>query len=102
MNHSNFDQDCRNNADNCFFQPIYDEIEELLYAKVYQNVFDQDRSEFVSSDILEQQIEEEFLNKFAFLDPKDEYYEARKSSLEIKKKRSRFGIFYEKIQAKNA
>ena len=40
MNNSNFDYDCRNNADNYFFQPIYNKIKELSYAKYYQNVFD--------------------------------------------------------------
>ena len=32
---TNFDFDWRNNADNCFFNPIFDEIEELSYAKKY-------------------------------------------------------------------
>ena len=58
-----------------------------MYAKKYQNVFDQDISEFVSSDTLDQQIEGEFLNKLASLGPKDEYYEARKNYLEIQKKK---------------
>lgn len=56
-----------------FFQPIYDEIEDLLYAKRSQNVL-----KFVSSETLEQQIEEEFLNEFASLDTQDEYYETIK------------------------
>ena len=60
MNNSNFDYDRRNNADNCYFHPIYDKTEELSYAKQHQNVFDQDISEFVSTDILERQIEENF------------------------------------------
>ena len=30
--------DCQNDANNCFFNPIYDEIEELSYAKKYQSV----------------------------------------------------------------
>ena len=33
MNNSNFGYDCQNNADNCFFAPIFDEPEELSYAK---------------------------------------------------------------------
>ena len=78
MNNSNFGFDCRNKADNCFFQPIYDEVEELSYAKKYQNVFDQDISDFVSSEILERQVEKEYLNKFAKLDPQDEYFDAKK------------------------
>ena len=35
MNNSNFGFDCRNNANNCCFQRIYDEIDELSYAKKY-------------------------------------------------------------------
>ena len=87
VNNSNFGYDCRNNADNCFFQPIYDEIEELSYAKRFRNVFDQNVSDFVLSEILERQIEEEFLNKLCSLDPQDEHYKARKNSLEIQKRR---------------
>ena len=56
MNNSNFGYDCRNNVDNCFFQPIYKEIEELSYAKRYQNVFDQQISDFISTEILKSQI----------------------------------------------
>ena len=87
VNNSNFGYDCRNNADNCFFQPIYNEIEELSYAKRFRNVFDQNVSDFVLSEILERQIEEEFLNKLCSLDPQDEHYKARKNSLEIQKRR---------------
>ena len=59
LNNSNFGYDCRNNADNCFFNPIYNEIEELFYATKYQNVIDKSISDFVSSEILKHQIEEE-------------------------------------------
>ena len=83
MNNANFGYDCSNNGDDCYFQLVYDEIEELSYAKQYKNVFDQEISEFVSTEILERQIEEEFPNKLCALDPQDEYYEARKNSLEI-------------------
>ena len=102
MNNSNFGYDCRNNANNCcfFFQPIYDEIEELPYAKRYQNVFDQQISDFVLTKILKSQIEEEFLNKICPLDTQDEFYEAKKNSLEIqKKKRAGLRVLDEKIKA---
>ena len=88
MNNANFRYDCRDNANNCYFSPIYDEIDELLYSKRYQNVFDQSISNFVSSEILENQIEEEFLNKIRKLDQNDDYYEARKKSLETQKRKS--------------
>ena len=93
MNNVNFGYDCRNNGDNCYFQPVYNEIEELSYAKQCKNVFDQEISEFVSTEILERQIEEEFPNKLCALDPQDEYYEARKNSLEIKKKKELDAVF---------
>ena len=84
MNNANFGYDCRNNADNCYFSLIYDEIDELSIANF---IFDQGISDFVSSEILESQIEEEYLNEIANLDPNDAYFEARKSSLEIQKKK---------------
>lgn len=87
MNNSNFGYDCRNNAHNCYFHPIYDEIEELSHTKRYQNVFHQNISKFVSTDMGEWQIEKEFLNKLGTLDSHDKYYGVRKNSLEIKKKR---------------
>ena len=49
---SNFGYDCQNNANNCFFNRIYDEIEELSNAKKYQNVLSQSIGNFVSSEIL--------------------------------------------------
>ena len=73
MNNANFGYDCRNNAEKCCFSPIYDELEELMYAKTYQNIFDRSISTFVSSEYLERQIEEEFSNKIARLDPNYEY-----------------------------
>ena len=47
------------------------------------NVFDRSISNFVSYDILEREIEEEFLNKIAKLDQNDDYYEARKTFIEL-------------------
>ena len=93
MNNSNFGFDCRNNANNCFFQPIYDEIEELSDAKKYLNVFDQDIGDFISSEILERQLEEEYLNKFAKLDPQDEYFDAIKKFIRNSEKKDFDSIF---------
>ena len=58
----------------------------VFECKKISNVFDQDISEFVSSDILEQQIEEEFLNESAFLDPKDNIMKQEKTLWRLKKK----------------
>ena len=66
MNNAHFGYDCRNNADSCYFSPIYDELEELMYVKRYQSI-----REFVSSEYLERHIEEEFSNKITRLDPNE-------------------------------
>ena len=87
MNNVSFGYDCRNNADNCYFSQIYDELEELMYAKRYQNISDQSISECISSEYLEIQTEERFSNNIARLDPNDEYYDARKKYLEIEKRK---------------
>ena len=50
---SNSGYDCRKSADNCFFNPIYDEFKELSYFKKYRNVFNKSISDFVSSEILD-------------------------------------------------
>ena len=65
----------------------------MINAKRYQNIFDQSISEFVSSEYLKREIEEEFSNKIARLDPKDIYYDARKNSLEVQKKKQLDAVF---------
>ena len=85
MNNANFGYDCHKNGENCVFSPISDETEELM--------FDQSISKCVSSEYLERHVEKEFFNKITRLDPNDEYYNARKSSLEIQKKKELDAVF---------
>ena len=59
MNNANVSYDCRNNANNTKFQLIIDEKNEITYEK-YCNLFDSKVSKFVNSDIIEQQINQEF------------------------------------------
>ena len=87
MSNSNFGYDCRNNIDNCFFSPIVDEIEEVRYIRKYQNGFDPSLQDFVSSDLLEKEINEEFDNKIAALDINSRFYHARKNSFEIERRK---------------
>ena len=56
-------------------------------------MFDQSISKCVSSEYLERHVEEEFFNKITRLDPNDEYYNARKNSLEIQKKKELDAVF---------
>ena len=71
MNNANFGNNCRDNSNNRKFQSIADEIEEITYTKKY-NLFDNNVSKFVNSDILEKQINQEFeqnLSTIKFDDP---------------------------------
>ena len=65
MNNDNFGYDCRNNVTNAKFEPIIDEINEVKYIKKYHNLFDNKVSNFVNSDILERQIEQNFQQQIA-------------------------------------
>ena len=85
LNNANFGYDCRNNADNCFFSPVFDEIEEIYYVKKYQNLFDPEVSDFVSSELLEMEIEDSFSNNLMKLNQNDPFYKARENSLEIQR-----------------
>ena len=102
LNNSSFRYDCGNNADNFFLNLIYNEIKELSYTKKYENFFDQSISDFVSSEFLERQIEEEYLNKFASLDSQDEYFGARENSPLIQKNKELNAVFtMKKFRQKN-
>lgn len=68
MNNSNVGYDSRNNTDNYSFTALFYKIKELTFAEKYQILFDRNISEFVSSELLKRQIEEEFANKLAALD----------------------------------
>ena len=60
MNNSNFGFSCRNNLNNFRFEPLINEIEELTYIKRYHNLFDNKIKDFVSSQILEQNMNQEY------------------------------------------
>ena len=81
MNNSNFWYDCRNNLDNCKFVPIFDEFREVTFVNWYHNILDQKVSQFVISDLLKQQIEENCNNKLMKLDKEDRFYEIKLETL---------------------
>ena len=60
MNNTNFGYDCSNNENNAKFEPIIDEVNEITYIKKYYNSFDSKISNFVNSDVLEQETEQNF------------------------------------------
>ena len=74
MNNSNFGYDCRNNLDNCKFNPIFDEPNEITNENRYHNIFNANMSDFVSSNIIKQYTEEKFSDKIAKLNKDDQFY----------------------------
>ena len=73
-NNSNFGYDCRNNLDNCKFNPIFNELGEITYVNRYHNIFDEKVSSFVSTDLVKQHVEEKFNDKLAKLNKEDQFY----------------------------
>ena len=65
LNNANFEFDFRNSANNAKFEPIIDEINEITYLKKYYNLFNNKVSNYVNSDVLEQQIEHDFQQQIA-------------------------------------
>ena len=64
LNNSNFGCDCRNNLDNCVFQPINDKINELRFIKRYHsNLYDKDLRPFITSRVLQEDIDERYNNE---------------------------------------
>ena len=63
FNNANFGYDCRNNLDTCKFVPIFDELNEISYHKKYYSAFDKNVSKFVSGELLEGEILENFNNE---------------------------------------
>ena len=116
MNNANFGYDCRNNNGNCKFVPIFDEYNEITSTNRYHNIFDQKVSQFVTFDLLKQQIEEKFNDKLMKLDPNDRFHDIklqtikseRLSSIEAaekldqnKKKNEKRATLYDYVDRKN-
>lgn len=84
----------------CFFATVFDKIEELSCVKRYQKVFDSEMSEFVSTELLGKEINESFDNKLAALEKSDKFYETKKNSIEIQRKKDLDGVFSMKYSKK--
>ena len=82
---SNFGFDCRNNVNNLKFEPLINEIEELTYIRKYHNLFDEKIKSFVSSSILEQNINQEFDQSISSIKNDDPFRNVRITELKNKK-----------------
>ena len=81
MNNANFGYDYRNNLNNVKFQLIIDKINEISYIKKYYNLFDSKVSNFINSDILEKQIEQNFQQQIANVKYDDPFRSAQITSI---------------------
>ena len=64
LNNANFGYDCRNNLDNCKFEPINDEINELSFIKrYYSNLYDKNVQPFITSRVLKEEMDKDLIMK---------------------------------------
>ena len=82
LNNSNFGYDCRNNLDNHYFVPLFDELEDISYLQKYYSLFDPDLKEFVKGDTLEQEIEQKYQDRLSKIKTEDKYYDIKKNQIE--------------------
>ena len=83
LNNANFGYDCRNNLDNCKFEPINDEINELSFIKrYYSNLHDKNLQPFITSRVLKEEIDERFNNERQKIKETDKFYAAKIRSIE--------------------
>ena len=83
LNNANFDYDCRNNLDNCTFEPSNDELREITYIRRYYNsIFDSEVSPFMTVQIIKDEITARYNDEIGKLSQTDPFYSARARSIE--------------------
>ena len=86
LNNANFGIACRNNIDNCYFEPIFDEIGETACIKKFYSIFDNEKhSNFSDINLMREEVSKNYDRLILALDENDPTYEARKYSLESRK-----------------
>ena len=73
MNNAYFGYDCCNNLNNFKFVPTFAELNEMSYIKEDYNIFDNDVSKFVSSELLERKIDKKFNDKMMKIQKNDPF-----------------------------
>ena len=59
LNNANCGIDCRNNIDNCSFEPIFDDIYEIVYIKKFDSIFDNEKYRgFSDINLMTQEVNE--------------------------------------------
>ena len=84
---SNFVYDCRNDLENCSLELLYDNLNELYYIKMFNNVFqNQTYKEFFTKELLLQHVDDEFNGKFEKLNVEDRFYFSQKRRINSRKR----------------
>ena len=85
LNNSNFRIDCRNNIDNCYLEPLYDDFSEISCIEKFTTIFkDNTFCNFFSPNLLREEISQTFQAKIFALNKEGITYEARKKYYERK------------------
>ena len=86
LSNANFGYDCRNNLDNCKFDPIYDEIGEITYIRKYHNIYDNEVLKFVNSNLIEKHIEKTYNEKLLHIKDDNSFKNYKIEYLKTEKK----------------
>ena len=85
LNNTNFGIECRNNIDNCYLEPIYDDFSEISYITRYANIYhNKPFRNFFSTAILKSESTETYTAKIFALDKEDPTYQSRRNYYERK------------------
>ena len=61
LNNVNFGIYCRNNINNCHFEPIYGEINEITYIKQFDSIFDNEKyRDFSDVNLMKEEVNEKY------------------------------------------
>ena len=85
MNNSNFGFDCRNNANNLKFEPLLNEIEELSFINKYHSLYDDKVRQFVSSEILQKKIDQDFNQELSEIKDNDPFRDIKINEIQNRK-----------------
>lgn len=85
LNNNNFGIECRNNIENCYLEPIYDDFSEISYITRYANIYhNKPFRNFFSTAILKSESTETYTAKIFALDKEDPTYQSRRNYYERK------------------
>ena len=73
MSNSNFGHDCRNNIDNCNFEPTFDNIDKMSYIQIYFPLFNDAYQDPSCPDLMTQQIKDDYNKDLMYIVKSDPF-----------------------------